>query len=231
MPATTFYSNSLTAMAYVAAQRADTSAGLAPDQLTDDALVAIVVAASAAECFLNDLVRYISVLGPLNPQPSEGDFSRLVTIANAIDAMEDDHCSIRVKYLAAGVLLNSTAICKGKEPFQSFDDLSVLRNAIVHARPISTDDEGRPARIAAVLAQKGIARPRAPAVQGLDVDSWWMQIRTAEVAWWAANCASALMIQLGESVAAVADTRNLFRNFASNVRDISLRSAQHRKRG
>ncbi len=220
MPGTTiFYSGNLLSIAYEAARRADASARDAPDHLTNDALVAIVLAASAAEGFLNDLVGAIGRAGDA--------FGPLAAVAEALDSMDEERCSVRARYLAAGVLLGCDALRKGKEPFQSFDDVSALRNAIVHVKPIDLDEANRPARIAAALGQRGIARqvpPRQPdAPTG---EPWLAQIRTPETAWWAADSASALMIQLAESVIATADSegaRTLFLRLADNVRELKER--------
>jgi hypothetical protein len=213
-----FYSRALLRMAYEAARRADASAAAAPDNSTDDALVTIVLAASAAECFLNDLVGTIQFLAGIEAKHWNGDMPRLAAIAEVLDMMEAERSQARSKYLTAAALLGCDAICKGKQPFQSFDDLFVLRNAIVHARPVSPADQDRPARIAASLAQRGIANRSSVASKLMDADTWWMQIRTAATARWAAESANAIMLPLAVSAAAIADVQNALGSLVTNLR-------------
>jgi hypothetical protein len=73
-------------MAYESARRADQSAATAANGLTDDTLVTIVLAASAAEAFLNDMVGCIRFLSKMPGQPVGEAFNRLVAFGEAMNA-------------------------------------------------------------------------------------------------------------------------------------------------
>ena len=127
--------------------------------------------------------------------------------------MEEEHCPARAKYLAAAVLSSCDAIKKGSEPFQSFNDLYVLRDAIVHPYPVSPDTRDAPAKVVGSLVQRRIARPAVPRKPGeLVADTWWTQIRTPEVARWAAISASAIMLTLAESLVAIGDIGSVLKS-------------------
>jgi hypothetical protein len=211
MPGIHSYSLAMLRMAYESQTRAASVAAAAADGSADDALVAVILSASAAEGFVNDLAGTIqfgvdalatsSYLGP-----STGDIPRLTAITSALEFMEEERSRTQAKYLAAAVLTGCARIRNGREPFKSLDDLFVLRNGIVHVKPIDPDARNRQGKVVESLAQRGIARPAAPRVaSAVTVDTWWTQIRTPQVALWAAESARQAMLVLAESLVAVGD--------------------------
>jgi hypothetical protein len=211
-----FYSVGLLRMAYETAQRADIAAAADPYHLTHETLVAIVLATSAADALVNDLVGCIRLLSEHGALTS-GEDSRLVAIGEAIEAMEEAHAQIRPKYLAAAVLLGCRSIRRGATPFQAFNDLVILRNGIIHARPVSLDETGIEARIVNALAQRGLvgAGTNIPGY-----DTWWVRVRTAAVAWWAADSAYSLMLELVNGVVAIADYKGVIAGFGDQLRGV-----------
>jgi hypothetical protein len=212
-----FYSVGLLRMAYETAQRAAVVAAADPYHLTDETLVAIVLATSAAGALVNDLVGCIRLLSEHGALKTSDDGSRLVAIGEAIEAMEEAHAQIRPKYLAAAVLLGCNSIRRGAAPFQAFNDLVILRNGIIHARPVSLDETGAEARIVNALAQRGLvgAGTNIPGY-----DTWWVRVRTAAVAWWAAESAYSLMLALVNSVVAIADYNRVIAGFGDQLRGV-----------
>jgi hypothetical protein len=206
-----FYSMGLLRMAYETAQRADSCVAKASDHRTDDTLIAIILATSAAEAFVNDMAGYIKFLADYD-QLNQVNGQRLVAIGEAIEAFEEGNAQIRPKYLAAALLLGCNVIRRGKEPFQSFSDLVILRNAIIHARPVSPDEKVGPAKVVASLAQRGIAGP------SVSDATWWMQVRTSNAAWWACESANNIMIELVDSIAAIADYQGTIAGFGALLR-------------
>lgn len=190
-------------------------------QGTDDALIAIILAACAVEGFANDLVGHIrfSATAPKARFRAKGDFSRLVAIAETIEFMERAHCPTQAKYLAVAALTGTEFIKSGREPFQSLDNLFVLRNAIVHTKPIDMDDPDKPAKLVASLAQRAIARPERPGTGGTpSSETWFHQLRAPGVAQWATDSAHSIMLVLIDSLAGVGDIDNVVGSHADYLR-------------
>jgi hypothetical protein len=219
------HSNALLAMAYKSAARARDAAAAAAtagavDYLTEDSLPAIIMASSAAEGFLNDAVEIVlHVAAAAAGTPLTPDFARLVGIAEALDQLKEERCTVRAKYLAAGLFFASSGIRKGSEPFQSFDDLYALRNGIVHAKPLPFESADRQSRIANSLAQRGLANPlKRSTPEAILGDTWLNQIQTPQTALWAANSAAAIMIKLGESFADSGNVGGIYKQQVDAIR-------------
>jgi hypothetical protein len=197
----------LIGLAIAAARRAkDTSS----DGTSDDALVAIIMAASAAESFINDLVGTILFLAEVHGSGPTEALGRLRSVAAALDALENQSKpSTQAKYLCAAVLLGCPKISQGIEPMQSFAQVTTLRNAIVHAKPVSPDDIGKQAKVVESLAKRGLCNcPTEPP----SIPSWMHAMRTPAVAWWAVRSCVSLMIALGDGIAAFAEFGGLGRS-------------------
>lgn len=81
----------------------------------------------------------------------------------------------------------------------------ILRNAIVHTRPVTSEDKAGTAKVVKFLAQRGIAGNVDPAKS-----DWWQRMRTAEVAQWAADSANALMLEFAKNIVAIGDVEGFF---------------------
>jgi hypothetical protein len=88
MPVLHFYSVGLLRMAYETARRSEISAAAATDQLTDDTLVAVILATSAAEAFIKrsgglhrsrsvDVKRWVATRGNWRGDRIDGKGSRI----------------------------------------------------------------------------------------------------------------------------------------------------------
>jgi hypothetical protein len=75
-----FYSGGLLRMAYESADRAKRSG----QDVTDEALITILLAASAAEGFFNDIVGTIQYGAKLPGRKSDGGFERLIRISDVL---------------------------------------------------------------------------------------------------------------------------------------------------
>jgi hypothetical protein len=216
MAGTHFYSGGLLERAYKSVERTRETA---VNNLSDDALVAIILAASAAECFINDMAGLVTSLANVSPQPSDPGFVRLIKIGEALESLEKDNVGILAKYRVAALLLDSKEIDDGREPMQSFAQVSALRNGIVHARPVSTEEKSKYATIVANLAQRGRCKKIDEAKKNtMDAETWWVVMRTPEVALWAVRSANNLMIELVAGMAAVADYQGLIASFRERLR-------------
>ncbi len=105
-------------MAYEAADRAKQTA---IDNLTDDTLLAIVLAASAAEGFITDVAGTTQFISEISGRgPTDPSFERIVRISEVLASLEDDKAQVLSRYLYAGCLLNIRSFTAGQEPIQSF---------------------------------------------------------------------------------------------------------------
>jgi hypothetical protein len=216
MPGTHFYSGGLLERAYVSAKRARDTA---VNNLSDDALVAIILAASAAECFINDMAGLLKSLAAVPQRPNDHAFARLIKVGEAMDSIEKDNLGILPKYRVAALLLDCKEIDDGREPMQSFTQVSLLRNGIVHARPVSTEERSKYATIVANLAQRGLCKQIDETKKNtMDAETWWVVMRTPEVALWAARSANNLMIELAAAMEAVGDYQGLIAGFSNQLR-------------
>jgi hypothetical protein len=224
MAGTHFYSGGLLERAYKSVERTRESA---VNNLSDDALVAIILAASAAECFINDMAGLVTSLANVSPHPDDPGFERVIKIGEALESLEKENVGILPKYRVAALLLDSKAIDDGKEPMQSFVQVSSLRNGIVHARPVSTEEKSKYATIVANLAQRGLCKKIDEAKKNtMDAETWWVVMRTPELAHWAVRTANELMLQLVTSMAAIGDYQGLIAGFREQLRSLLVLRAR-----
>ena len=227
MPALHFYSGTLLRMAHESAERAEKLAATTADRLVDETLVTIVLAASAAEGFINDMVGIIRFLSESPGLNADAALMRLAEIANALDSLEDDRAQIRTKYLIAALLLGCDQITAGSEPLQSVSKVVTLRNSIVHARPVSPDDDDKLVKVVTSLAQSGLCRKIQNVPNSMNSDTWWVVMRTPSVAWWAVQSANALMFALARSMVAKGDSEGFISKFRDSLQS-SLVDARKR---
>jgi hypothetical protein len=208
LPAISSYSLGLLRMACEAAKRADAATAAKPNKRTDESLTSIILAACAAEAFINDLAGVGVFVSRSTGATHDGNGPRLVAACEAIESLEENNCDVRSKYLMAAILLDCKVINRGKEPFQSFGDLVVLRNAVAHAGPVTIEDKGGHVRVADTLTQRKLALPATGVAE-----TWWTRIQTPAVAWWAPEAATAIMLALVTSAAAIADPDKVFSKY------------------
>jgi hypothetical protein len=227
MPGLHFYSGGLLRMAHESADRAEKLAATTKDGLVDETLVTVVLAASAAEGFINDMVGFIRFLADIPGLKADAAIMRLAEIANALDSLEEDKAQIRSKYLIAALLLRCNQISAGSEPLQSYSKVVALRNSIVHAKPVSPDDDDKIVKLVTSLAQSGLCRNIQKIPNSMNSETWWVVMRTPSVAWWAVQSANALMLALVQSMVAIGDSEGLISKFRDSLQS-SLVDARKR---
>lgn len=186
MPSIHFHHVHLLLIAHKAAERAVADSNR-PNALTDDALVAIVMAATAAEAFINELAGYLHIL-----DETQADWApippTLVACGDVVKDVEDSHGSVTLKYMVAAFALSGRTFDKGAAPFQDFVELIKLRNAIVHLKPSDTVGQKR----TNALADRGLAQPSTPTYHM----PWLDRLLTPETAAWAVRTARNMMLGL-----------------------------------
>jgi hypothetical protein len=170
----------LLVLAREAADRASSAVAANSATATSDAIVAIVMATSATECFINELAAVASV----DHEESEA----LRAMADAVREVEAEKGSLEDKFLVASSALTGTMFDKGAQPWQDFAALVRVRNALVHLRPLETvDDQGvvvGPSFLKR-FEDEGLTYPIEP---GLGA-AWTLKISTDRMASWGYNAA------------------------------------------
>jgi hypothetical protein len=216
MPGAHFYSGGLLRMAYEAADRAKQTA---KDNLTDDTLLAIVLAASAAEGFINDVAGTIQFVSEIPGRRTDPSFARILRISGVLASLEDDKAQALSRYLCAGILLDLKDFTAGQEPIQSFRQVLQLRNAVAHPKPVSTEANDSLSKTVASLAQRGLCQPIDDSKRNtMDAETWWVVMRTPAVAFWAVHTVNRVMLSLMDGVVAIGDYKGVLTGWRNWLR-------------
>lgn len=158
-----------------------------------DALTAIVFSAVALEAFINEAGRF-AALPPVPGETIPGSVSAFAALAEEI---EESRGPLNLKFLLAKHFFTGQPYDKGVPPYQDFDLLIRLRNALVHPKPeekFEFDAERRllvatPHSLVARLRSKNILAEFEPDIPA-SLISW---LGTRAVARWACNAASEMV--------------------------------------
>jgi hypothetical protein len=176
-PSPDLHSHQLLEIAREAVMRARDSAAKG-NALTGDAILAIVMAAASTEAFINEFAEWApwmhSFLG-LEDTPAA-----ISDCAAVLEDLEEARAPVAIKYLFASRVLSGKAFNRGSAPYQDFQLLIGLRNAIMHVKPAFGGDSHQGKRLVAVLSQRGFALASAGYVP-----SWFDQLMSPAVATWA----------------------------------------------
>jgi hypothetical protein len=157
--------------------------------LTDDAITAIVMAAAAAEAFINELADNIGLV-----RQNASDWMPLEpTVRAASDAILDVEFyrgSLVEKYLEAAKALKNR-FDKGNLPFQDFERLIALRNAIMHVKPVRSNERHSGEAVTDELARRGIGMAATTGQL-----PWFDRLMAPEVARWACQSARTVILDL-----------------------------------
>src|SRR5271169_5108838 len=134
-PRSTFYSaSSLFLHAKTACKRSCESTGSA-DAVTYDSLTAIVFSAAALEGFMNELPIMAGELTIRQPE------STLAALHSLLEELEESRASVASKLCFARWVLSGSTFSKGEQPFQDFKLLIDVRNALLHLREESYEQD------------------------------------------------------------------------------------------
>jgi hypothetical protein len=170
----------------------------------NDALVAILFSAATLEAFVMELALMAesdSVLFGHKP---------LRSVAAVLDETENSRGSIRLKFLLARVVLGGVTYDKGSQPYQDFDTLFAMRDAVIHMKPEKITAE--PHKILQRLQAKDLCEDAEPGVTA----SWLGQISTRAVARWACNVVVDMVESLRACLPAEFQKTPLFSSFLSS---------------
>jgi hypothetical protein len=163
--------------------------------LTDDSIVAVLLAAASTEAFINEFAELIGVYrqNAANWAP-DAVTPGMAKAADAIFDLEYARDSTVEKYVVAATALGNP-FDKGKAQFQSFDQLLSLRSAIMHIKPPRPDVRHSGEKVTDILARRKIAISR-----DTWPGSWFDRLQTPEVASWACSAAQSMIFEMLELV-------------------------------
>jgi len=164
---------------YRMATRAYQRTKAAPSHTTrgqDDALTALLFAAATLEAFIAELAHHAEAGTQLSRV-----LSPAASLSGVLDEAESSRGSVRLKYLMAKAILSGRPYEKGHAPYQEFDLLFTIRDAILHHKPEKITQD--PHKIVAALAPRGLCEREEPHVKS----NWLHQVTTRSVARWACN--------------------------------------------
>ena len=164
----------------------------------NDALTALLFSAATLEAFIAELANVAKKVAGFDPTSSR---TLLAALAEVLDEIERSRGSVRLKYLMARAILSGQAYEKGQKPYQDFDLLFTIRDAILHHKPEEITPE--PHRIIAGLSSRGLCERSEPHVKR----SWLDQIRTRAVARWACNVVRDMVASIREGLPKDADKK------------------------
>lgn len=146
------------------------------------AVIALFLAATSFEAFLNDLADFVMMLYRQD-EPWE-----LRAFAEICALLEEKRQSVMTRLEVGIFILSHEPVDRGSQPFQDFDLLMALRNGFVHKRPESAPlpsppdtDELKPHRLVSRLADRKVIE----APEGSDAPFLLQYLETPTVAQWA----------------------------------------------
>ena len=154
-----------------------------------DAIDAVVFSVAALECFINE----VSELARQACSDKRNDNPPSVeTLGRLLREVEEKKGSLRLKFMLAHLVFTGQTYDASSRPFQDFNLLIQLRNAIVHHKPdeyFTQEADGTikldAAKLLSKLESKNVLAERS------DVQTSWLnRIATSASARWACNTSS-----------------------------------------
>ena len=181
-----FSSGHLWTIAVDAAIRAQVSRINLPHAPTAETTVAIIMAAVAAEAFINELPQLILAHDKYGPHPRTVTDTTWRAIAASIEQLETDHVQVTGKYLIASVLLPGEPLQRDEQTFADFSKLITIRNNLVHLKvQVESNYPGAAKQKTFLNDFKNRRWTNPPLEDGGTAIGWLKQIQTPQVARWA----------------------------------------------
>jgi hypothetical protein len=156
----------------------------------NDALVAVLFSAATLESFMSQAVFVAETWSHLNP--------KIEVFAQFIGELEgrETGSSLKTKYYMAHWIICGTPFDRGRSPYQDFDLLVDLRNALIHLKPDKLGSEKTRKLLARLkssnLIPDGLVPNYDPSIPEQRT-VWVHYVSTATVAKWACNTAAAMI--------------------------------------
>jgi hypothetical protein len=177
-----------------------------PRSMPFDPLISIIFSALGAEAFINELAEMAQRDADM-AEPDREDIDTLLQLAATLTAIEKDQLreQLQRKYLQTSRILGKQAFARGSPPFQDFESLIQLRDALVHPRHQDLTDQADyiSPRLGAVrnLQQRGLTRTRGSRRGGTPGGmSWLDELVTPDIANWAYQAAVGIVTAVGDMI-------------------------------
>jgi hypothetical protein len=175
--------------------------------------VAIAFSAIGLEAFVNEIIERLS--WPAYPdEPAELVHLRTMAVASEL-ASRSTSLAIRVQVIYAA--MTGQTFDRARQPYQDFDLLISLRNAVVHDRPEEIEhnaDGGREGPPSSIVRRRLVSRGVVdPTDESQVAHGSWMTLTDPRVAAWALLTAVAMARALAETFRGVGWTDSLLAGF------------------
>jgi hypothetical protein len=159
-----------------------------------DTQITIILSTLAVEAFMNELGNVNSFVPKEELSPS------LMLSASILDELEKNNAQIRLKLMVSHYALTGELIDKGAQPYQDFDLLVDIRNALVHPKPIrfsqqDVENDRQHKFVQQLVSRKVIVPPNDGSTK-----SWRKYILQPPVAHWAYSVATSIILDLIDKI-------------------------------
>ena len=184
---TCFATHQLFEIAKQAYQRVSSESEVKPH---NDVLVAILFSAATLESFMSDAVFMAKTWSHLHP--------KIEVFAQFIGELESREVgsSLKIKYYMAHWIICGIPFDRGKKPYQDFDFLVDLRNALIHLKPDELASEKTGKLLSRLKSSNLISDSLVPIYDPNIPEQravWVHYVSTAKVAKWACNTAASMI--------------------------------------
>lgn len=164
-----------------------------------EAIVAIIFSAITIEVFLNEMVDFAT-----NQHLPKNEPEEISAFASILSNLENQKAQLDLKIQVLHYIFKKSQLNRGELPYQDFDLLIKIRNALVHKKPekwtwsLEEGDNNKfePHKYIKRLADRKII----PAPTSNEPPHWQALISRPEVARWACNVASQMIEFLADLV-------------------------------
>lgn len=171
-----------------------------------DALIAVVFAASSLEAFINELADLATA------ELSQPHSESAKVFASLMDEVENSRGSIRLKFMLAKFVLSGSTYRKDEQLFQDFNNLFMVRNALVHLKPeeeFNITLDGHFIRVKEPKVLKALPKNILAKYEKKTAANWKSMISTQAAAKWACNTAARMVRSIIDVI-----PESLFKKFA-----------------
>lgn len=163
---------------------------------SSEALTTILFSFIGLESFINTLTEVTSGSLLISKTPS-----RVITLGKILTELENSNQSLASKYQITRFVLTGELYDKGALPYQDFNCLIKIRNALIHSKPdrftMPANDE-KPSKEYPGFIRHLTSREIIPEPEKLPLSSWESLITVPEVAYWSYKTASEMIISIIE---------------------------------
>ncbi len=161
---------------------------------SSESLTTILFSFIGLESFINILAESISESFVESP-------SQVITLSKILTELDISKQSIATKYQITRLILSGELYDKGAFPFQDFNCLVKIRNALIHSKPVRLTNqtkEIKPSNAYPKFIRHLTSKRIIPEPKKIPLSSWESLISVPEVAYWSYKTAYDMIISIIE---------------------------------